>query len=592
MKLRLKRLIFLGASTAILFLVGYSFLTQIEHKELLRKTPLAADAKNLELSSAVKNVIEDITDDEDFSDNQMLSTKKGFKKLDCLINDEYSVACVKGVDSTVYLPFPFLRKYFGVTGKLGKRDDGSEYFSWQHSYSKVFYPREPYDYRGVFLWFDNYNVEVRDRVKYISTLHGVPVSSQWNADGHFYPIQIAQFGLSHFSKNLTLGKPRILKIEDGSFRQEHWNLLSSNNKDVQVETVEDQALHGEDNEVLQIEGHAIAFNLKKKKYNDLTLSFAIKPLTNVTITLTVQSLDSMKEYKIYYTSSDEDVTEKNGNIFYGFGSAQAWSVLTRDVGVDLFKALAMTTKKSSTKPRNLRLSRITFSGKLLLDDVTLSSSAHETHFRVAAKWLVQAQDENGGWPVQVTRKLSNGELILKPGWYSAMAQGQAISLLSRMYLDTQDSIYLETAIKALNLFYTNSTKNGIRTYFLDKFVWYEEYPTVPSSFVLNGFMYSLFGLYDLKMTCQRQECDRAASLYEEGVSSLKHLLTLFDTGSGSVYDLRHVSLGCAPNLARWDYHSTHINQLLYLNSIDSALILQTTAKRWVSYMKGKRAPHN
>lgn len=28
----------------------------------------------------------------------------------------------------------------------------------------------------------------------------------------------------------------------------------------------------------------------------------------------------------------------------------------------------------------------------------------------------------------------------------------------------------------------------------------EEYPTTPSSFVLNGFMYSLIGLYDLKET--------------------------------------------------------------------------------------------
>ena len=28
----------------------------------------------------------------------------------------------------------------------------------------------------------------------------VPVSSQWKSDGHLYPIQIAQFGLSHWSR--------------------------------------------------------------------------------------------------------------------------------------------------------------------------------------------------------------------------------------------------------------------------------------------------------------------------------------------------------------------------------------------------------
>ncbi len=31
-----------------------------------------------------------------------------------------------------------------------------------------------------------------------------------------------------------------------------------------------------------------------------------------------------------------------------------------------------------------------------------------------------------------------------------------------------------------------------------RLVWYEEYPTSPPTFVLNGFMYSLLGLFDLK----------------------------------------------------------------------------------------------
>lgn len=36
--------------------------------------------------------------------------------------------------------------------------------------------------------------------------------------------------------------------------------------------------------------------------------------------------------------------------------------------------------------------------------------------------------------------------------------------------------------------------------------WYEEYPTTPGSFVLNGFMYALIGLYDLS----------SATVYAEG----------------------------------------------------------------------------
>jgi heparosan-N-sulfate-glucuronate 5-epimerase len=76
------------------------------------------------------------------------------------------------------------------------------------------------------------------------------------------------------------------------------------------------------------------------------------------------------------------------------------------------------------------------------------------------------------------------------------------------------------------------------------------------------------------------------------MTSLKKLLLLFDNGSGSNYDLRHFSLGSPPNLARWDYHATHVNQLLLLATIDHDPLLETTAYRWIRYMQGKRAPHN
>lgn len=74
--------------------------------------------------------------------------------------------------------------------------------------------------------------------------------------------------------------------------------------------------------------------------------------------------------------------------------------------------------------------------------------------------------------------------------------------------------------------------------------------------------------------------------------SLKKMLTLYDTGSGSTYDLRHFSLGTAPNLARSDYHATHVNQLLLLATIDKDPIIIQTAERWRDYMRGIRAQHN
>ena len=43
---------------------------------------------------------------------------------------------------------------------------------WQHSYSKVYRPSGKYTPHGVFMSFEHYNVEIRDRVKCISGMEG------------------------------------------------------------------------------------------------------------------------------------------------------------------------------------------------------------------------------------------------------------------------------------------------------------------------------------------------------------------------------------------------------------------------------------
>lgn len=86
---------------------------------------------------------------------------------------------------------------------------------------------------------------------------------------------------------------------------------------------------------------------------------------------------------------------------------------------------------------------------------------------------------------------------------------------------------------------------------LQQIPWYEEYPTEPPSFVLNGFIYSLIGLYDLLTLAPALQARDAAALFQQGMKSLKKLLLAFDNGSGTNYDLRHLTIGCAPNIARY-----------------------------------------
>ena len=174
-----------------------------------------------------------------------------------------------------------------------------------------------------------------------------------------------------------------------------------------------------------------------------------------------------------------------------------------------------------------------------------------------------------------------------------MGQGHALSVLARAYHHSGgDTVYLKAALTGLRPFDVASSAGGVLAMFMGHIPWYEEYPTQPASFVLNGFIYALLGLYDLSVVAPSTVSQQALQLFKQGMASLKQLLLLYDTGSGTTYDLRHFTLGTAPNLARWDYHATHVNQLLLLATIDHDPLLTVTAERWIGYMSGKRAAHN
>lgn len=55
----------------------------------------------------------------------------------------------------------------------------------------------------------------------------MPISTQWESQGYYYPTQIAQFGLSHYSKNLTEPEPRRKLLEDGGKEMANWEMSNT-----------------------------------------------------------------------------------------------------------------------------------------------------------------------------------------------------------------------------------------------------------------------------------------------------------------------------------------------------------------------------
>ncbi|XP_053688779.1 D-glucuronyl C5-epimerase B [Sabethes cyaneus] len=523
------------------------------------------------------------------NDNQLELTEE----IDCVINQEYTIGCRREGDE-VYLPFSFLSKYFEVYGSLNSVD-GVKRFDWSHSYGKVNQPKGRYDPKGIFMYFENYNVEMRDRVKCISAVEGVPISTQWESQGYYYATQIAQFGLSHYSKNLTEPEPRRKILEDGDKELAEWRV--PRNSSLSRSYVKDK-----DTTVVHFstgKHFDSAVTLPMDHVLDLVLSVNLLLRPNSSFTVTLQNRETQKLYNVIYILADLMISVQDDNIYYGIGqnNTSSWRRLTRDLFVDLQKGLPQyinTEKRRKMRRTELKVVEISFLGNGSFDNLTLSTSEHISHFYDAAEWFIRHQDPTtGGWPIPVRRKLGVGFGELSRGWYSAMSQGHAISLLARAYYHSQgDGRYLKAALDGLKLFRIPSYQGGVLATFLGKYAWYEEYPTTPPSFVLNGFIYSLLGLYDLNSTAPANLSHEAAALLGQGMISLKKMLLLFDTGSGTSYDLRHFTLGIAPNLARWDYHATHVNQLLLLATIDSDPLISQTAERWKNYMLGKRAQHN
>jgi len=519
---------------------------------------------------------------------KLLDNRKYYQEIDCLINWQTHVPC-REEKSDVFVPFSFIKKYFEVYGRLATVK-GHRQLEWSHSYSKVYKPTKKYNPAAAFMHFSNYNVEVRDRVKCISAIEGVPISTQWEDSGYYYPVQVAQYGLSHFSKNSTEPRPNVRIMEDGYVTQAKWQIPKGAfvrrhfNASLQTHVVEFNSRS------------SAGISLRLKPGSELVMNVdVIFYGTNGSLTFYLENKDKKGDvFPITFSCSSTLIAVEDKTTIYGIGSCQKWTKLTRDLFIDLLKGHVLSGRGKKLTRSKWRLLNMTVKGVGLLDNLTLSTSDHTSMFYSSADWLVRHQDDNGGWPIQVRRKMASGLIDLAPGWYSAMGQGQAMSLLMRAFNRSGRNEYFEAAIKGMLPFNKLSKDGGVRAYFMNEYPWYEEYPTTPPSFVLNGFIYSLIGLLDVfSLTPPDRTAGHAKVLFDDGMRSLKKMLPLFDTGSGSVYDLRHLTLGgIAPNIARWDYHSTHINQLLLLATVDSEPMLNTVAQRWIGYMQGKRAAHN
>lgn len=201
-----------------------------------------------------------------------------------------------------------------------------------------------------------------------------------------------------------------------------------------------------------------------------------------------------------------------------------------------------------------------------------------------ANWAVENQSQYGGWAWFFDHSFHGGVLgSMDSGWFGGMTQGLGMSFLARMYNATGNQSYMDAALNSTQLLSINVSDGGVLRHY-QNYSWYEEYPTPDAgSFVLNGYIYTLIGLYDL---IQEFNDSISINLYQDGILSLSAMIGLFDLGCASSYDLVYHSVsGTAPNVAREGYHNTHITLISVMNAIDNENY-QSVEDRWIEYANG------
>jgi hypothetical protein len=162
-------------------------------------------------------------------------------------------------------------------------------------------------------------------------------------------------------------------------------------------------------------------------------------------------------------------------------------------------------------------------------------------------------------------------------WISSLSQGEAISVLTRANKITSDKTYISIAEKALAPFEVSVADGGLVNRFNGNIV-YEEYPSpLKTVGVLNGFIFALFGIYDLALI---NNSSRSQTLFNDGVHSLIKLLDYFDIDYWTNYYLFDFPKNYCSS---YTYHRLVSEQLKALHIITGKEIFNLYFKRWNFY---------
>jgi heparosan-N-sulfate-glucuronate 5-epimerase len=163
----------------------------------------------------------------------------------------------------------------------------------------------------------------------------------------------------------------------------------------------------------------------------------------------------------------------------------------------------------------------------------------------------------------------------KAPWVSAMAQGEALSVLSRAWAITPKIEYREAAQRSVESFFVDVNDGGVRSFYANGEPCYEEVAVEPAAHILNGHLFALMGLWDHIRTWTDERALEALAL---AVPVLTKRLDRYDGRYWSRYSMFNRN-----QLADRFYHGIHIAQLNYGGTEWNQPSWNVMAQRWEAY---------
>ncbi|MBB4258753.1 D-glucuronyl C5-epimerase family protein [Bradyrhizobium sp. CIR3A] len=159
-------------------------------------------------------------------------------------------------------------------------------------------------------------------------------------------------------------------------------------------------------------------------------------------------------------------------------------------------------------------------------------------------------------------------------WHSALAQSRGASMMLRAFLLSGDDRYVRAALLALDRFDVDCSAGGYQAIFEPEgVIYFEEYPKEKNA-VINGFMASLFALYEIGHWLGDRRC---RDLFDTGVRSLERMLPYYTLPWWTLYD-RGADAGRNVHSPR--YQKMVINYLKVLSILSKSPTLRHFRDQW------------